>query len=118
MLLPGLPHDTDAFGHMNKARYLQIMDVPYIDEDGMGVAEALTAERLWRRMALQVGTPISEDRAGAVILAEVIDTSRTAETCRAVQEITTHHHSSEVQVLVAGPAAVSGLLSYQIGNGR
>ncbi len=86
----------------------------YVKELPITEADAREAERRWRNMPPHVGTLAADDASGAIILAEVNDVRQAAETYAAVRELTARHAHPEAEILVAGPAAVSAVLSAQI----
>lgn len=86
---------------------------PYVSEP-LTDAAAKQAEMRWRAMPPHVGTLAANDASGAIILAEVIAPERSAETYQAIVAMANDFERADIEILVAGPAAVSGLLSQQI----
>lgn len=86
----------------------------YIDGHGPTLTDAQWALELWRAMPPHVATLASADASGAVILAEVVDPDASALTYDAILGITAELSTPHLDILVAGPAAVSGVLSQQI----
>lgn len=87
---------------------------PYVEALPVTPDAAREAERRWRNMPPHVGTLAAEDASGAIILAEVNDVRRAAETYAAVRRLADEHAHPQADILVAGPAAVSAVLSAQI----
>lgn len=86
----------------------------YIDIDDLDANYLTESARRWRDMLPHVNTLVSADETGAVIMAELIDSRAAAATYQAVQELVAQYHRDDVEILVAGPAAVSGYLSEYI----
>jgi predicted RND superfamily exporter protein len=86
---------------------------PYADGSSSESAAAAAAAA-WRGMPPHVSTIVSSDETGAVIMAELIDSRHAAATYRTVQEIVARYQEPGIDILVAGPAAVSGYLSSYI----
>ncbi len=86
----------------------------YIDTDDLSAAGLTDSARRWRDMPPHVNTLVSADETGAVIMAELIDSRAAATTYAQVQALVGEYVSDEVDILVAGPAAVSGYLSEYI----
>lgn len=87
---------------------------PYVRALPLTGSDAREAEALWRDMPPHIGTLAARDASGAAILAEVRDTRSAADTYEAVRRLAADHAHPEVEILVAGPAAVSAVLSAQI----
>lgn len=79
---------------------------------GLSATDAAVAS--WRSMPPHIATLASEDGRGAVILAELADPKLSAETYIAVRDLMDRLAPSELEVQIAGPAAVSGYLSEYI----
>ena len=84
------------------------------DSDAPGLRES---KRRWQAMAPHVNTLVSEDAQAAVIMAELIDSRVSGATYAAVMDLVDRLDpalTADFEVLVAGPAAVSGYLSSAI----
>lgn len=87
----------------------------YVDDAGMLTVEAAAdAAGRWRSMPPHVDALVSDDETGAVIMAELIDNGRAAETYETVKQLVREYDGGSVELLVAGPAAVSGYLGAYI----
>jgi len=87
---------------------------PYVDPFGMDASTAEDSRRRWQRMTPHQGTLVSDDESGAVIMAELVDARLADATYLAVLDIVDSIDNDEVELHVAGPAAVSGYLSRYI----
>jgi len=87
---------------------------PYVDEVPPSATAATDAADRWRGMPPHHGTLVARDGSGAVIMAELVDWHHAADTYREVQSLVEAHQQPGVEILVAGPAAVSGYLSDKI----
>ena len=87
---------------------------PYIDIDDLSPAFLTDSATRWRNMPPHVNTLVSADEHGVVIMAELIDSKQAAATYKQVQALVQAHTSEGIEILVAGPAAVSGYLSEYI----
>lgn len=85
----------------------------YVDRSGLSAAPADAAQR-WRSMPPHVDALVSDDETGAVIMAELIDDDLAAETYEAVRQLVREYDGGPAELLVAGPAAVSGYLGAYI----
>jgi predicted RND superfamily exporter protein len=83
---------------------------PYFDAWEPNGNPGSAAER-WASMPPHVDTLVSDDQTAAVVMAEVIDSHRTAETYAAVKNLVADLSAPGTEIVVAGPAAVSGYLS-------
>jgi len=87
----------------------------YVGRAGMPAAgDVADAARRWRSMPPHVDALVSDDESGAVIMAELIDDGLAAETYEAVRQLAREYDGGPVELLVAGPAAVSGYLGAYI----
>ena len=84
----------------------------YVSDDGP--IDAMNVRERWRAMPPHSGTLVSEDEAGTIILAELVDQERAVDTYHAVLALTKPMAGDGIRVHVAGPAAVSGYLSEAI----
>ena len=87
---------------------------PYIEPFAMDDDFANDSRERWERMLPHRGTLVSEDGGGAVIMAELVDSSIADQTYLAVLEIVEGIALDGVELHVAGPGAVSGYLSRYI----
>ena len=85
----------------------------YNPEQDIDAPEPSVAAR-WRNMPPHIDTLVSQDERGAVIMAELIDAAQAPATYAAVQALVGRYQDPDVEILVAGPAAVSGYLSAYI----
>ena len=86
--------------------------IPYIDtEFPETVADA--RER-WANMPPHVGSIVSEDATGTVILAELVDSDQAGETYQHLLAMVSEIQSDSYELHVAGPGAVSGYLNSHI----
>lgn len=86
---------------------------PYVG-DLLNTDTAADAERRWRAMPPHVDALVSADETGAVIMAELVDDHLAAETYEALRELAAGFEGRGAEILVAGPAAVSGYLGAYI----
>ncbi len=87
----------------------------YVDRSGPPAATAAAeAAQRWRAMPPHVDALVSADETGAVIMAELIDDDLAAETYEAVRRLVREYDRGPAELLVAGPAAVSGYLGAYI----
>ncbi|MEM1143258.1 MAG: outer membrane lipoprotein-sorting protein [Pseudomonadota bacterium] len=89
----------------------------YFSRSGSDAEELRESKRRWLAMTPHINTLVSADARGAVIMAEVIDSRQAASTYKAVNEVIDGLDADLTvgfEVLVAGPAAVSGYLSSAI----
>ncbi|MEM8981753.1 MAG: outer membrane lipoprotein-sorting protein [Pseudomonadota bacterium] len=87
---------------------------PYIEAADLSDASAANAARRWRDMPPHIGTLVSADEHGTVILAPVNDPAVADETYLAVMAAIDSIAVDDVEIMVAGPGAVSGYLSRYI----
>ena len=87
---------------------------PYFDEESNNSELASQSAARWRAMPPHISTLISADEQGAVIMAELVDPNLAVDTYAKVQALAAAIPDENVEVLVAGPAAVSGYLSAAI----
>lgn len=85
--------------------------VPYIAELPSTATQANDSRTRWRAMPPHIGTIVSDDETGAIILAELIDVKLADQTYRSVLGIADDLDHSGYDIHVAGPGAVSGFLS-------
>ena len=95
-----------ADGIINVDAYFNVDDV-----SRAGIADSVGR---WRNMPPHVNTLISADEQGAVIMAELEDPDLAVQTYAEVQALAASFAADDVEILVAGPAAVSGYLSAYI----
>ncbi|MEM1434745.1 MAG: outer membrane lipoprotein-sorting protein [Pseudomonadota bacterium] len=89
----------------------------YRADDGGDAAFYTLSRQRWQAMPPHVNTLVSANEQGAVIMAELIDPKQSAATYEAVQAVVDAIDptlASTYEILVAGPAAVSGYLSSYI----
>ena len=86
----------------------------YFDADLLDGAFARDGGARWRNMPPHIDTLVSADEQGAVIMAELEDPDLAAETYAEVQALVAALETDDVEIMVAGPAAVSGYLSAYI----
>ncbi len=87
----------------------------YVERSGPPAATAAAeAAQRWRAMPPHVDALVSDDETGAVIMAELIDDDLAAETYEAVRRLVREYDRGPAELLVAGPAAVSGYLGAYI----
>ena len=91
-----------------------LMVDPYIGDARQTIDDSRAAEQLWYRMPPHKGTLVADDASGAVILAELAPGYGAADAYRAILELTSAYERPGLEIMVAGPAAVSGLLSQRI----
>lgn len=89
---------------------------PYVPPPPSAIspAQAADAARRWRAMPPHIDTLVSGDAAAAAILAEVVDEDLAVESYRALLGLAQEYEARGAEILVAGPAAVSGYLSAYI----
>lgn len=68
----------------------------------------------WQRMPPHIDSLVSPDGSAAVIMAEVVDASVSADTYLSLLELADAHQHAGIEIAIAGPAAVSGYLSKYI----
>ncbi|MEO0365182.1 MAG: outer membrane lipoprotein-sorting protein [Pseudomonadota bacterium] len=121
---------TEAIQSLDNIRYDRVISVatessirgdgqavmidPYVETLPLSAEDARGAALRWSEMAPHVDTLVSADRTGAVILAELVDTSAAAATYEAVMTLVTQYDKAGTTLHVAGPGAVSGYLSRYI----
>lgn len=86
---------------------------PYVSVPAAATDPLLARER-WLAMPPHRGTLVSFDESSALILFEIEDAERAAETYAAVRRVIGSLNPPDVNVSVAGPAAVSAYLSDKI----
>jgi len=87
---------------------------PYVDALDPAATDAAASEARWRAMAPHVDTLVAGDGSAALILAELLEPHDAPATVRAVQALAAEFQTPDRQILVAGPAAVSGFLAEKI----
>jgi predicted RND superfamily exporter protein len=87
---------------------------PYIDLFALDDAFAADSRNRWERMTPHIGTLVTEDSSGAIIMGELVDSKLAAETYQTVLELADKASLPGVEIHVAGPGAVSGYLSKYI----
>lgn len=87
---------------------------PYIDPYALNDELASNSHDRWLKMTPHVGTLVSDDGAGAVIMAELIEPKLADTTYQAVLNLVANVKTEKVNIHVAGPGAVSGYLSRYI----
>lgn len=87
---------------------------PYIDAGAIDARAAADARQRWRRMQPHQGTLVSTDESAAIVLGELVDEARAADTYEQVVEMVSGYETPDAELHVAGPAAVSGYLSRYI----
>ncbi len=86
----------------------------YFDPDYASAAAIADSAQRWERMPPHVNTLVSADARGAVIMAELENSDLSAETYAEVKALAAEYAAEDIEILVAGPAAVSGYLSAYI----
>ena len=86
---------------------------PYVT-DAMDTRAARDARERWRKMAPHQNTLVSKDEKSALILFEVVNPDAATQTYRRVIELTEQLPGVGIRIDVAGPAAVSAVLSTKI----
>jgi len=86
----------------------------YVPHDGVSREQGAAAAQRFKAMPPHNGVLVSNDEAGAMILAELIDEKRAAQTYADLLTLTDAYRGRGVELLVAGPAAVSGYLGAYI----
>ncbi|MEM9744188.1 MAG: outer membrane lipoprotein-sorting protein [Pseudomonadota bacterium] len=86
----------------------------YLNADPLSDVDLKSLKQRWQAMPPHRATLVSDDGGAAVVMAELVDPFRAAETYEAVLALAADAESDSVEVLVAGPAAVSGFLSAYI----
>lgn len=87
---------------------------PYIDTFVLDDDFAADSQRRWEKMAPHRGTLVSEDRTGAIIMAELLDPDLADATYQQVLDIVAAATTPGVELHVAGPGAVSAYLGRYI----
>ncbi|MEN7344135.1 MAG: MMPL family transporter, partial [Pseudomonadota bacterium] len=121
---------TEAIQSLDNIRYERVISIatessirgdgeavmidPYIEALPMTIGDAENAATRWADMSPHVGTLVSDDQAGAVILAELVDPANAAATYEAVMLLIEQYPVEGTTLHVAGPGAVSGYLSRYI----
>lgn len=91
-----------------------LMVEQYVPGTVVSDEQARDAARRWRRMPPHVGGLVSEDEAGAIIMIELVDDREAADTYLQLLALTDEYRDRDVELLVAGPGAVSGYLGAYI----
>lgn len=86
----------------------------YVPPGGVSREQAADAAGRFKAMPPHSGVLVSIDEAGAMILAELIDEKHAAQTYTDLLALTDAYQDRGVELLVAGPAAVSGYLGAYI----
>ncbi|MEX0707322.1 MAG: outer membrane lipoprotein-sorting protein [Woeseia sp.] len=86
----------------------------YIPHPGLSELQAADAARRWRAMPPHISALVSEDEDGALIIAELIDDNQAADTYDELLAMAAAYSDRDVEILVSGPAAVSGYLGAYI----
>jgi uncharacterized protein len=86
----------------------------YVAESALSAEQARNAAQRWRRMPPHIGALVSEDEAGAVIMLGLKDDRQAAATYEELLALTDEYRGRSVELLVAGPGAVSGYLGAYI----
>ncbi|MEL6948693.1 MAG: outer membrane lipoprotein-sorting protein [Pseudomonadota bacterium] len=121
---------TDAIQSLDNIRYDRVVSLgtessvsgedgavlidPYVEPDAMDAAAVADARARWAQMPPHRATLISEDETGAVVMAELVDTTLAADTYTDVLAIAESLSRPGVTLHVAGPGAISGYLSQYI----
>jgi len=87
---------------------------PYIDSFNLDEEFIADSRSRWQNMAPHQGTLVSDDESGAIIMAELIDSDLASDTYQQVLALSAQLDNDDVEIHVAGPAAVSGYLSSYI----
>lgn len=86
----------------------------YVSRDGVSSADGADAARRFQGMPPHTGVLVSNDESGAMLLAELVDEKLAAQTYVDLLALTDEYRGRGVELLVAGPAAVSGYLGAYI----
>ena len=87
---------------------------PYVDGPSPGLSAVEDAKVRWLSMPPHIGTIVSDDETGTVILAELLEPDLAGQTYAEVIAIASGFDDSSFEFHVAGPGAVSGFLSSYI----
>ncbi len=88
--------------------------IPYIEQENPSLTQVANARDRWREMPPHVGSIVSEDETGAVILAELVDVTLAAQTYKSVLSLIANEDTASLEFHVAGAGAVSGFLGSYI----
>ena len=88
--------------------------IPYIDQQHPGLAQVADTRDRWRSMPPHIGSIVSEDETGTIVLAELVDANLAAQTYQSVLALVADIDTGTYEIHVAGPGAVSGFLGSYI----